>query len=229
MKKVLCIVTALIVVMMLMVLPSAAEETEIETEVETVAETESVSEETEEVGEAETSEEPGVIPTANFIQRIWEYVVENKTELITTVIGAVFGFIMYLFRGKFNKTDKMISKIKSDTESNSANQTQVINAVNAMIEGYNDINAKTLEMYNYYQNRQAADEAYAKTIAQSTEATVTVLAIMQYVYSNSKNLPQPTKDMVNYLYVKALKDIESDESMKALVDSMKVTENEESN
>lgn len=231
MKKILCL-TAALIIMFLLIVPAFAEETETTaedvSESETAVETESTNTtETTSMEDETRSNDYGLIPPSvnevtNFFKRLWEYVVENRAELISLAISAVFGYIAYLFRNKFGKTDKKLSKIETISTETSESQAQVISAVNGMIDGYNDINAKTAEMYEYFSNRQAADENYAKVVASMTEASMTVLAILQYVYSNSKNLPQPTKDMVNYMYVKALKDIESDESMKALSESLKV-------
>lgn len=161
--------------------------------------------------EAPTDEEPAEESEENptFFGRIWEFLEQNYPEVITTIVG-VLTFLLTTILPTLVK--KSMKKLDSNVLKSNSTQTEVVDAVNCLIEGYNTLE-KELEDYN-----KTEDERY-KMVGAMIVQTQAILDILATVYANSKNLPTGVKDLINLKYAKALKLVENSEELKEIAQS----------
>ena len=161
--------------------------------------------------ETPTDEEPAEESEENptFFGRIWEFLEQNYPEVITTIVG-VFMFLLTTILPTLVK--KSMKKLDSNVLKSNSTQTEVVDAVNCLIEGYNTLK-KELEDYN-----KTEDERY-KMVGARIVQTQAILDILATVYANSKNLPTGVKDLINLKYAKALKLVENSEELKEIAQS----------
>lgn len=158
-----------------------------------------------------TDEEPAEESEENptFFGRIWEFLEQNYPEVITTIVG-VLTFLLTTILPTLVK--KSMKKLDSNVLKSNSTQTEVVDAVNCLIEGYNTLE-KELEDYN-----KTEDERY-KMVGAMIVQTQAILDILATVYANSKNLPTGVKDLINLKYAKALKLVENSEELKEIAQS----------
>lgn len=161
--------------------------------------------------ETPTDEEPAEESEENptFFGRIWEFLEQNYPEVITTIVG-VLTFLLTTILPTLVK--KSMKKLDSNVLKSNSTQTEVVDAVNCLIEGYNTL-GKELEDYN-----KTEDERY-KMVGAMIVQTQAILDILATVYANSKNLPTGVKDLINLKYAKALKLVENSEELKEIAQS----------
>lgn len=214
------------------------ETTGAETEIETDAVGAETSEETDTSGaesEKETEKETDAVVTpapdpgetegemlANFFTRLYQWFVDNKLMIVSVVLdGIIIGILYLVKRTKSKMDDKIVSQlvdIKSDASAASTNtsatDTNVTAAVNGLIDGYNDMNAS-------YKAQQHLEDERNKVVSSVLETNLAILGILQTVYANNRNIPQGTKDLINYKYAKCLTTLENDEELKAIAELVK--------
>lgn len=157
--------------------------------------------ETDEIGGEETPD-PETTETATFLGRVWEWIQSNSVK-IATVLGDVILLVLLIYDTV--KSKKKLLAISNTTTLTQNSQTDTINVVNKMIEGYNLLEKKMEEFENNDSERR-------KLFAAMAIQTKAILEILAVVYPNSKNLPQGVKDLVNLKYADALK-IVGDENL----------------
>ncbi len=146
--------------------------------------------------------------------RAWEFVVQNR-ETVTAVCGDItlfaIGVITYMKNRKRSNTISGDLKLVAQDASGTHNsQVAVVDAVNAMIDGYGTMK----ESYDKYGALEGDRDRLIGAIVVTNTA---ILEILQTVYANSKNMPQGIKDIVNLKYANCLKAMESDETLKSVV------------
>ena len=159
---------------------------------------------------------------ANFFTRLYQWFVDNKLMIVSVVLdGIIIGILYLVKRTKSKMDDKIVSQlvdIKSDASAASTNtsatDTNVTTAVNGLIDGYNEMNAS-------YKAQQYAEDERNKVVSSVLETNLAILGILQTVYANNRNIPQGTKDLINYKYAKCLTTLENDEELKAIADLVK--------
>lgn len=161
--------------------------------------------------ETPTDEEPAEESEENptFFGRIWEFLEQNYPEVITTIVGVLMFLLTTILPTLVKKSMK---KLDSNVLKSNSTQTEVVDAVNCLIEGYNTLE-KELEDYN-----KTEDERY-KMVGAMIVQTQAILDILATVYANSKNLPTGVKDLINLKYAKALKLVENSEKLKEIAQS----------
>ncbi|MBQ9416773.1 MAG: hypothetical protein IJU20_08055 [Clostridia bacterium] len=159
---------------------------------------------------------------ANFFTRLYQWFVDNKLMIVSVVLdGIIIGILYLVKRTKSKMDDKIVSQlvdIKSDASAASTNtsatDTNVTAAVNGLIDGYNDMNAS-------YKAQQHLEDERNKVVSSVLETNLAILGILQTVYANNRNIPQGTKDLINYKYAKCLTTLENDEELKAIAELVK--------
>ena len=179
---------------------------------ETVVSTSENTDEEQEIISEETEE-----GNNTFFGRVWEWVVANKTELISA-LGNIILAVLFLIN--YINSKKKLTKITSGVLTTSSSQADVVNVVNKLIDGYNKLEDITTKYAN------TEDEKY-KAVAKSIVQTKAILEILITVYANSKNIPQGVKDLINLKYADALKLIENDEQLIQTLDNEIEKENAE--
>ena len=156
--------------------------------------------------------------TPTIVSRVWEYVTENKTEMLGLAGDGLILVLCFVMRHVFKKSTKNIaadlSIVKGDAAGTATAQTAVVGAVNHMIDGYND-------MRNSYEKYQTVEDDRNKLVGAVMVQNTAILDILLSVYVNSKNLPQGVKDLVTLKYVKCQKALEDDETLLAVVESVR--------
>lgn len=147
--------------------------------------------------------------------RLWEYCNANRTELLGLVGDALIFVLAVFIKIKNDQKTKAITSdlavVKSDASGTHTSQNSVVGAVNSMIDGYNS-------MRETYERYEGLEDDRNKLIGAVFVQNTAILEILTTVYANSKNMPQGVKDLVNLKYANCLKALESDESLRAVVD-----------
>lgn len=161
--------------------------------------------------ETPTDEEPTEESEENptFFGRLWEFVETNYPEIAATV-GNVITIIMLIVYHV--KSKKKLLNIDTATSKQLGTQSEVVDAVNCLIKGYNSLETE-LSDYN-----KTEDERY-KAVGAMVVQTKAILEILVTVYANSKNIPQGVKDLINLKYAKSLTTIEDNEQLKEIAQS----------
>lgn len=228
MKRIIALISAVIILALMLGFQVCAEETDTETIAETEEETVA---ETAVPGEEETTEDKTFTEdmsagelAKNFFIRIWEWVVDNRLMIASVVLdGVIIGILYIVKKSKTKMDDKIVSTlvdIKTDANTASTEtvktDTNVTAAVNGLIDGYNEMSAKYTEQEGLQSDRD-------KLVASVLETNMAILGILQTVYANNRNIPQGTKDLINYKYAKCLSTLESKEELKAIAELVKTT------
>ena len=178
--------------------------------------TEIVQEEPQEpVEPAEPADEP------TFFGRIWEWVSENKAEILT-VIGDVI-LVVFLIVQRVKQKKKLVDlgsdilTVKSDVSSTAMSQQSVVGVTNELIAGYNKFE-KAINNFDETEN-----ERY-RTMLAAFAYSKAILEVLTTVYANSKNIPQGVKDLVNLKYADVLKLVGDEKKLKEIAESAATTE-----
>lgn len=174
----------------------------------------------EEIPEAEPEVENHTI-----FSRMYEWVTEHKTEIITAVGDVILVVMLIIEKAKSKKSYTAIGSqllsIGKGVYNTETSQNNVVGVTNELIAGYNKFE-QTLNSFDEKEDerQKTAMAAYIQTRA--------ILKILVTVYANSKNVPQGVKDLVNLEYADVLKLVGNEETLKQLVDSTAVQSTEES-
>lgn len=175
--------------------------------------------------------------------RMGEFAVKYKEELLEAASAAAMITTSVIVGVKNGRKSKEISSavagVKNDTGASLTGQTDVVTAVNGLIDGYNGMTRETsaavaeLErkyeaLAKEYASLRDSYEKYGETENDRNRVTGAVLAqssaileILQLVYANSKNMPQGIKDLVNLKYANTLKTVGDDEQLLAIVSAVR--------
>lgn len=146
---------------------------------------------------AEPTETAPAVPETLWT-RIEQWFSRNLAEFLGSVnLGAVVACIVAVIiehRGNKKASKITAASLDINTDSNS----EVVKAVNGLIENYNE----TLDKLHAMETKAEQQAHITATLENSTKA---ILEILATVYANNKNIPQAVKDLVNIKYVQALK------------------------
>ena len=134
---------------------------------------------------------------------ISEEAVENTLRWIFGIIGYILLALGIL--GKFKSAQKKMDEI--------------VKAINEMIKSYNKM-AKACDKLT------EAEASRDLILGALTAQGMATLDILQFAYANSSKLPQPIKDVINTKYSIALKTLDNEEILLALVKQAKGTDTE---
>lgn len=187
--------------------------------------------------EAEPETEPAPAPVPDqgndgagntnhtFIGRVMEFCTAYRVELIS--LAGFFGLLAATFYNAYKQKNNGssvlagVTAIHGSTSDVAAAQNGVVGAVNEMIGAYNT-------MRTSYDKYESAEDDRNKLVGAMVVQCAAILEILTAVYSNSKNLPQGVKDIVNLKYAKCLATLQNDDKLRAFVESVRdVVKNEE--
>ena len=144
-----------------------------------------------------------------FFGRIWQWLVENKTDLIAGLGNVILGIFMLV---NYIKSEKNFANITKGVTNTSSSQADVVEVTNKLIAEYNKLKESTDKFTD------TEDERY-KILASAVVQIKAVLDILCTVYANSKNIPQGVKDLVNLKYADALKIIGDEQKLLSVAES----------
>lgn len=146
----------------------------------------------------------------NVFESVWNFIITHRNTILEIVILI---FLMWLRR----KTNKVGVNVEANTLGNASvidSQGGVVGVVNTMIDGYNAFKTDFAKV-------KQSDAERDKQLAAVMVTNTAILEILTRVYPNSKLLPQGVKDVVNMTYANAMKAINDDEQLSALVTASK--------
>lgn len=155
-----------------------------------------------------------------FFGRIWEWVSENKAEILT-VIGDII-LVVFLIVQRVKQKKKLVDlgsdilTVKNDVSSTATSQQSVVGVTNELIAGYNKFE-KAINNFDETEN-----ERY-KTMLAAFAYSKAILEVLTTVYANSKNIPQGVKDLVNLKYADVLKLVDDEEKLKEIAEPAEET------
>ena len=217
---------AILVVAMLFGVVVNAEEVAIGTidaeAVETIEELPEEAEETEMTSEEESEEES--IYEALF-NRLWEYIEENKTEVVGVLGDALLFVFAFFLKSAMSKTDKNtkleINDIKDKVSRTLGGQNGVVGVVNNLIDSYNTLQKEYAALKESYDKYGELEDKRNRLVGALVAQNTALMEIITTVYANSKNLPQGVKDIVHIKYANCLKTLEDDQKLIDLVNSVR--------
>ena len=182
----------------------------------------------EEITDTETVAPPEIVEEAvtlwTRLQEAWEN--GDIQDVFVILWGAACTIVMFLLKHAGNVTSLKISAdLKKSNGETTAKINELIGVQNALeakqtelagtIEKANELIAKiSPEIGNKIADVKIADEknidALQVQLSACSEAMINLAQMMQIVHSNNRNIPQPTKDMVNACYVKAVKAVKGE-------------------
>jgi hypothetical protein len=201
-KRLGAVLIVLIVMLGLLIIPAAAED---------VAEPENTPVDgVIDGGEADTPPEQN----NTVLARVYEWAVENISEIVTVLSGAVMaGYALYQ-RGKNGTLINGVARVlKSQGGVESATQ----NMTSCMYE----LKAQQAELNNYY-------EEYAKNEAERNKVTgallvevMSLVELQHILLINNGSIPQAIKNLATSKYARCLSTINDDAEIKAVYDEMR--------
>lgn len=151
-------------------------------------------------------------------QRVWEFVVSNKTEILQGalyIVSVVFG--TFLYKKSNNNSIKLIGGVNNlvnATDANEKTNRAYIEAINITGDNVSEL----YELCNAKFNELAAElKQDSKLLIDGVTEIMTVLEILMAVYPNAKNLPQGVKDLIALKYAKCKELVGSDERMSSVL------------
>lgn len=162
--------------------------------------------------------EPAESTNHTVFSRAWEYVTENRKEVLTVIgDGLIVAFgVFYKIRNDKKTKDIAtdLKTVKSNASGTFTSQSAVVNVVNEMVDGYTG-------MKSAYEQYQSVEDDRNKLIGAVMVQNTALLEILNTVYINNKNLPQGVKDIVNLKYANCMKTLENDKVLCAIVESVR--------
>lgn len=168
----------------------------------------------------------------DIFSRVWEFVEANKSEVVSAAGSALLliaGAISKAGNSKENKKlGEQLNIIQGDTQGTTKAQSSIIDVVNQMIIGYNEMKESNGYLKNGYEDMKSAYEINAlkeddrnRLIGAVMVQNTALLEILSSVYVHNKNLPQGVKDLVVLKYANVQKALSDDELLIAIVESVR--------
>lgn len=218
MKKIFLLWICLALVSMLCTSVVFAEETDASPDVVTddvvdEAPTESPAESISPITE-EQIQEVGETMYKTLFNRVFEFVEFHKDTIIMVLgfIGTAFITLRDIHRKKIFDVsfDSKQSSILSGLEGVTSSQNGVVDVINALIVGYEEMKKKYIEYEGVEDDRN-------RIIGSVMVQNAAILDILSSVYANSSVLPQGVKDLVYLKYARCQTALDDDERLKECV------------
>jgi hypothetical protein len=165
----------------------------------------------------ETITEVGTEIYNTIFTRIFEFIEYHKDTIIMVLgfCGSIVITLQEIKRKK--KTDNGMDEKQTQVLSNLAgitnSQNGVVDVVNALINGYE-------QMKNKYTEYESAEDDRNKLVGAVMVQNEAILEILATVYANS-NLPRGVKDLISLKYAHCVAALDEDEKLKACVLAVK--------
>lgn len=164
--------------------------------------------------------------------RVWEFVEENKTEVVSAAGSGLVLIVSAIVKAANSKENRKLSEllntIQGDTQGTNKAQSSLIGVVNQMISGYNVMKESNDYLKTGYEDMKTAYEINAtkeddrnRLIGAVMVQNTALLEILSSVYVHNKNLPQGVKDLIILKYANAMKALSDDEILCAIVESVR--------
>lgn len=157
--------------------------------------------------------------------RLWEFVEENKTEVVSAIGSGLVLLASAVVKGVNSKENKKLtdalSVIRNDTAGTTKAQGSIIGVINQMITGNNTMTEKFDKMYKAYEENQTIENDRNRLLGAMMVEVTAILEMISSVYVHNKNLPQGIKDLCILQYANVQKAISDDTLLCAIVESVR--------
>lgn len=141
------------------------------------------------------------------LSRVWEYVTENASDLLSaTSLGSVALYILLQKKsnGSFlNGISRLLTAQKGVVSASDQNRAAV-----------ESLSADQKKMLEYYERDKKADEEKNKIVATLLVEVMGLVEIQHVLCLNNSNVPQSIKNLVTSTYARCLTIINDDEAIK---------------
>lgn len=141
------------------------------------------------------------------LSRVWEYVTENASDLLSaTSLGSVALYILLQKKsnGSFlNGISRLLTAQKGVVSASDQNRAAV-----------ESLSADQKKMLEYYERDKKADEERNKIVATLLVEVMGLVEIQHVLCLNNSNVPQSIKNLVTSTYARCLTIINDDEAIK---------------
>ena len=173
----------------------------------------------------ELAAEGGEISYHTIFTRLWEFVEENKTEVVSAIGSGLVLLASAVVKGVNSKENKKLtdalSVIRNDTAGTTKAQGSIIGVINQMIIGNNSMTEKFDKMYKAYEENQTIENDRNRLLGAMMVEVTAILEMISSVYVHNKNLPQGIKDLCILQYANVQKAISDDTILCAIVESVR--------
>ena len=164
--------------------------------------------------------------------RLWEFVEENKTEVVSAagsaLIIAVSGIVKSINSKETKKLEELIASVQVSANGTTKAQGSIISVINEMIagnnvmaEGYGNMLQGYTGMKEAYEKYESVEDDRNRLIGAVMVQNTVILEILYAVFVHNKNLPQGVKDLVVLQYANGQKSLGNDEVLRAIVESVR--------
>ena len=139
-----------------------------------------------------------------------EFATMHKVGIANILQSTLVVLATAFLRSKINTIQLDTTATATEAGKIGSSQDAVAKAVNALIDSNSDLSEKYTDYGNLENDRNKVSGAVLLT-------NTAILEILTTVYSNSKNLPQGVKDLVNLKYANCLTALQNDDQLSSLV------------
>lgn len=168
----------------------------------------------------------------NIFTRIWEFVEANKSECVSGVgslILLIAGGAAEIAIEKMNKKhSEQLGLLQEDSRAKNNILSAIVDAVNQMITGFNNVKNSSDHLKKGYDEMRAAYELNAtkeddrnRLIGAVMVQNTAILEMFARIYVHNKNMPQGVRDLVILTYANTLKALDDDELLRSIVESVR--------
>lgn len=141
------------------------------------------------------------------LSRVWEYVTENASDLLSATsfgAAALCVLLQKKFKGSFlNGISRLLTAQKGVASASDQNRAAV-----------ESLSADQKKMLEYYERDKKADEERNKIVATLLVEVMGLVEIQHVLCLNNSNVPQSIKNLVTSTYARCLTIINDDEAIK---------------
>ena len=164
--------------------------------------------------------------------RVWEFVEENKTEVVSAVGSGLVLAVNAIIKSANSKENKklgeLVNTLQEDAQIKNKVQTSIVDAVNQMISGYNvmkdsndNLKIGYADMRKAYEINATREDDRNRLIGAVMVQNTAILEMFATIYVHNKNIPQGVKDLVILTYANTLKALDDDALLRSIVESVR--------
>ena len=164
--------------------------------------------------------------------RVWEFVEENKTEVVSAVGSGLVLVVNAIIKSANSKENKklgeLVNTLQEDAQIKNKVQTSIVDAVNQMISGYNVMKDSNdtlklgyADMKEAYEINATREDDRNRLIGAVMVQNTAILEMFATIYVHNKNIPQGVKDLVILTYANTLKALDDDALLRSIVESVR--------
>lgn len=164
--------------------------------------------------------------------RVWEFVEENKTEVVSAVGSGLVLVVNAIIKSANSKENKKLGErvnaLQEDAQIKNKIQTSIVDAVNQLISGYNVMKDSNdtlklgyADMKEAYEINATREDDRNRLIGAVMVQNTAILEMFATIYVHNKNIPQGVKDLVVLTYANTLKALDDDALLRSIVESVR--------